>query len=55
MFGTDTGFLTDYDMAEEYRQLYLTGLSFRDVLAMLTTAPAQRFHVADHQGELRPA
>jgi hypothetical protein len=25
MFGTDTGFLTDYDMAEEYRQLYLTG------------------------------
>jgi imidazolonepropionase-like amidohydrolase len=54
MFGTDTGFLTDYDMTEEYRQLYLTGLSFRDVLAMLTTAPAQRFHVADHQGRIAP-
>jgi imidazolonepropionase-like amidohydrolase len=54
MFGTDTGFLTDYDMAEEDRQLYLTGLSFRDVLAMLTTAPAQRFHVADQQGRIAP-
>src|SRR5262249_50637974 len=37
MFGTDTGFLRDYSMDEEYRQLALTGLSFRDVLAMLTT------------------
>ncbi|MGI8771807.1 MAG: amidohydrolase family protein [Acidobacteriaceae bacterium] len=52
MFGTDTGFLTDYDMTEEYRQLQLAGLSYRDVLAMLTTAPAQRFHVADHQGQI---
>jgi imidazolonepropionase-like amidohydrolase len=54
MFGTDTGFLTDYDMTEEYRQLYLTGLSFRDVVAMLTIAPAQRFHVADHLGRIAP-
>ena len=29
LFGTDTGFLTDYDMSEEYRQLELAGLSFR--------------------------
>ncbi|HEY6374973.1 MAG TPA: amidohydrolase family protein, partial [Edaphobacter sp.] len=50
LFGTDTGFLTDYDMTEEYRQLYLAGLSYRDVLAMLTTAPAQHFHVSDHEG-----
>jgi imidazolonepropionase-like amidohydrolase len=54
MFGTDTGFLTDYDLSEEYRQLYLAGFSFRDVLAMLTSVPAQRFHVADHQGQLAP-
>ena len=45
MFGTDTGYLTDYSMDEEYRQLGLAGLSFRDVLAMLTTNPAQRFGV----------
>ena len=35
LFGTDTGFLTDYDVTEEYHQLALTGLSFHDVLAML--------------------
>ncbi|WP_433965521.1 amidohydrolase family protein [Tunturiibacter gelidiferens] len=52
MFGTDTGFLTDYSMTEEYRQLALAGLTFRDVLAMLTTAPAQKFHVADEKGRI---
>jgi imidazolonepropionase-like amidohydrolase len=52
MFGTDTGFLTDYDVKEEYHQLALAGLSYRDVLAMLTTAPAQRFRVADHEGRV---
>jgi imidazolonepropionase-like amidohydrolase len=52
MFGTDTGFLTDYDVKEEYHQLALAGLSYRDVLAMLTTAPAERFHVADQQGRI---
>ncbi len=54
MFGTDTGFLTDYDMTEEYRQLQLAGLSWREVLAMLTTAPAERFRVADHEGKIAP-
>lgn len=54
MFGTDTGFLTDYDDTEEYKQLSLAGLSYRDILAMLTTAPAQRFHVADHEGRIAP-
>ncbi len=52
LFGTDTGFVTDYDMAEEYRQLSLAGLTYRDVLAMLTTAPAARFKVADHKGHI---
>jgi imidazolonepropionase-like amidohydrolase len=52
MFGTDTGFLTDYDLIEEYRQLGLTGLGFRDVLAMLTTNPAQRFGVERREGRV---
>jgi imidazolonepropionase-like amidohydrolase len=39
LFGTDTGFVTNYDLTEEYRQLALAGLSFEKVLAMLTTAP----------------
>jgi imidazolonepropionase-like amidohydrolase len=54
MFGTDTGFLTDYDVTEEYHQLSLARLTFRDVLAMLTTAPAERFRVADHKGRIAP-
>jgi imidazolonepropionase-like amidohydrolase len=52
MFGTDTGFLTDYSMTEEYRQLALAGLTFRDVLAMLTTNPAERFHVSKDKGRV---
>lgn len=53
LFGTDTGFLTDYDVTEEYRQLALAGLSFKDVLAMLTTNPAARFKVSSHAGAIR--
>lgn len=52
IFGTDTGFLTDYDMTEEYRQLALAGLSWRDVLTMVTNAPAERFHVSGRQGRI---
>jgi imidazolonepropionase-like amidohydrolase len=52
IFGTDTGFLTDYDITEEYRQLALAGLTYRDVLAMLTTAPAERFKVSDRKGRV---
>ena len=52
MFGTDTGFLQDYDVKEEYHQLALAGFSYHDVLTMLTTGPAQRFHVADQEGSI---
>jgi imidazolonepropionase-like amidohydrolase len=45
VYGTDTGFLPDYDQGEEFRQLALSDLSFREILAMLTTAPAELFHV----------
>jgi imidazolonepropionase-like amidohydrolase len=55
LFGTDTGFLTDYDVKEEYRQLGLAGLSFQDVLAMLTTAPASAFKISGHAGTIKPA
>jgi imidazolonepropionase-like amidohydrolase len=52
VFGTDTGFLTDYDVTEEYRQLALAGLTFRDILAMLTTNPASEFRVSSHTGTI---
>ena len=53
LFGTDTGFLTDYDVSEEYHQLQLAGLTFRDVLSMLTVNPSAEFHVNSHAGLLR--
>ena len=53
IFGTDTGFVTDYDLTEEYRQLALAGLSFKKVLTMLTTAPAKRLGVKD-AGRIAP-
>ena len=53
MFGTDTGFLRDYSVDEEFRQLGLARLSFRDVLGLLTTAPSEAFRVAAHAGRIR--
>jgi len=53
LFGTDTGYLTDYDVSDEYHQLQLTGLTFRDVLSMLTVNPAKEFHLESHVGQLR--
>jgi len=54
VYGTDTGFLTDYDQGEEFRQLALSGFGFRDVLAMLTTAPAELFHLSKTESKVMP-
>jgi imidazolonepropionase-like amidohydrolase len=43
LFGTDVGYMTDYDPADEYRYMERAGMSFRQILAALTTAPARRF------------
>ena len=52
VFGTDTGFLTDYDVSEEFRQLAAAGLRPDDILAMLTTTPAALFKVDAHAGRV---
>jgi imidazolonepropionase-like amidohydrolase len=54
VYGTDTGFLMDYDQGEEFRQLAQAGFSFRDVLVMLTTAPAELFHLSRNEGKVMP-
>ena len=43
LFGTDVGYMDDYDPREEYQRLHEAGLDFRQILASLTTAPASRF------------
>jgi imidazolonepropionase-like amidohydrolase len=54
VYGTDTGFLPDYDQSEEFRQLTEVGFGFREVLAMLTTAPAELFHLSLREGKVMP-
>ena len=43
LFGTDVGYMSDYDPTEEYILMGKAGMSFRQILASLTTAPAERF------------
>jgi imidazolonepropionase-like amidohydrolase len=43
LFGTDVGFLTDYDTTDEFALMAGAGLDWRAILASLTTGPAERF------------
>jgi imidazolonepropionase-like amidohydrolase len=53
LFGTDVGYMTDYDPTEEFVYLQRAGLTPTQILAMLTTAPAARFGRA-RTGRLAP-
>jgi imidazolonepropionase-like amidohydrolase len=52
LFGTDVGYLTDYATSDEYVLLAGAGLNFSQILAMLTTTPAQRFGQSRHTGRI---
>ena len=43
LFGTDVGYMADYDPTDEYMLMARAGMSARDILASLTTAPAAKF------------
>jgi imidazolonepropionase-like amidohydrolase len=51
LFGTDVGFTHVYDTTEEYR-LLANALSWRQILAALTTAPSERFGFARSKGRV---
>jgi len=51
LFGTDVGYTDHYDTAEEYSLMQKSGMSFREILASLTTTPAQRFGYV-HSGQI---
>jgi imidazolonepropionase-like amidohydrolase len=53
LFGTDLGAI-DYDPGEEYALLAEAGMGFEDVLASLTTAPAERFGESSRLGRILP-
>jgi imidazolonepropionase-like amidohydrolase len=54
LFGTDVGFVTDYDPALEYRLMDRAGLNFPEILASLTTAPAACYGFGKHKGRVAP-
>jgi imidazolonepropionase-like amidohydrolase len=47
LFGTDVGYMTEYDPTDEYLYMQRAGMSFHQILAALTTAPAKRFGVSE--------
>jgi imidazolonepropionase-like amidohydrolase len=51
LFGTDVGYMTDYDPTEEYR-LMVRALSPMEILASLTTAPAARWNEKERRGRI---
>jgi imidazolonepropionase-like amidohydrolase len=52
LFGTDVGFLPDYDPSNEYSLMSRAGLTPMQILASLTTAPADRFNESTSHGRL---
>jgi imidazolonepropionase-like amidohydrolase len=53
LFGTDYGAVAA-DPTEEYRLMAEAGMSFRQILASLTTAPGERFDASGRQGRIGP-
>jgi imidazolonepropionase-like amidohydrolase len=53
LFGTDAGFMPKYDPTQEY-QLMRRAMSWRAILASLTTTPARRFGFENRLGRVQP-
>lgn len=53
LFGTDAGYTDVFDTSEELKLMAVAGLSWRQILASLTTAPAKRFGYAPRAGQVR--
>jgi imidazolonepropionase-like amidohydrolase len=51
LFGTDVGYMSDYDPSEEYR-LMASALEPMQILASLTTAPAARWKESGQRGRV---
>ncbi|MGH9458662.1 MAG: amidohydrolase family protein [Thermoanaerobaculia bacterium] len=54
LFGTDVGYMSDYDPSDEYALMAEAGMTFAQILASLTTAPARRFGDPDRLGRVAP-
>jgi imidazolonepropionase-like amidohydrolase len=54
LFGTDVGYMHDYDPSDEYHFMAQAGLSPMQILASLTTAPAARWKESARRGRVAP-
>jgi imidazolonepropionase-like amidohydrolase len=54
LFGTDVGYMTDFDPTDEYVLMARAGLSTLQILASLTTAPAARWNEGERRGRVAP-
>jgi imidazolonepropionase-like amidohydrolase len=54
LFGTDVGYMTDFDPTDEYELMARAGLSTLQILASLTTTPAARWNQGDRRGRVAP-
>ena len=52
LFGTDVGYIERFDTLEEFVWMSRAGMSFQQILASLTTNPAQRFGESAHSGRI---
>jgi imidazolonepropionase-like amidohydrolase len=52
LFGTDAGYIEQFDTAEEFTLMSRAGLTWQQILASLTTSPAERFGYAAHSGRI---
>jgi len=54
LFGTDVGYMTDYDPTREYELLAAAGMTPMQILASLTTTPAARWNEQTSRGRIAP-
>jgi imidazolonepropionase-like amidohydrolase len=54
IFGTDVGYMTDYNPTEEYVLMEKAGMNFKQILASLTINPANRFGHQNRTGRIEP-
>jgi imidazolonepropionase-like amidohydrolase len=52
LFGTDVGYIEQFDTSEEFVWMSRAGMSFQQIIASLTTNPAQRFGYSTHSGRI---
>jgi imidazolonepropionase-like amidohydrolase len=54
LFGTDVGYMTDFDPTDEYALMADAGFTPMQILESLTTAPAARWNESARRGRLEP-